>query len=499
MILSKQLLLAVDIGTTNFKGALFDPDGRVVAETSCRHEVSHPHPGWAEHDAEKIWWTEFLAVCKTLLGQEGIEAKDIVSIGICSLNPAVLPVDADGNPLRPAMLYSLDTRAAQEMKDMDEILGERYSIEQNQRPMATKSTGPKMLWIKRHEPEVFEKTACFVGANTFLVKRLTGNFVSDYGCYKLAGLPFSNRAFRWDEKACEACGVKLSQLPELKFATQKAGCVTKKAAELTGLQEGTPVAVGTADFLAESLSYGTEFKNLPQICYGTCVGVNNGNDDPAILFADFDPEDVLHSVPGGSMSNGCANIDWMSSIISGIGEKKRPDSSVLEEFMNTVPAGANGITILPYFNGEKTVVDDPQAKGVIFGLRMSHTQADLYKAAQESVACSIRQVLSMNPKEPAEKKAFAMGGGTQIPMLLQTVSDVTGFSQTVLENCNGSLVGAAFIAGMACGMFTKREEINAWVKVAKTVVPRGELKEVYDKKYQTYLALYEATASLMHQ
>ena len=152
--MGKELLLAIDIGTTNSKGALFNRKGEEVASASMRHQVSHPQPGWAEHDAEQIWWKEFLEICRTLLGNAQVSAGDIISVGISSLTPAVLPVDRQGKPLRPAMLYSLDVRAEQEIADLNKILGKDYSLKANGRPISPKSTGPKMLWLKRHEPEV---------------------------------------------------------------------------------------------------------------------------------------------------------------------------------------------------------------------------------------------------------------------------------------------------------------------------------------------------------
>lgn len=497
--MNRELLLAIDIGTTNSKGALFTLDGEVAASASCRHQVSHPHPGWAEHDAVEVWWKEFCFLCRKLLDHENISAKDIISVGISSLTPAVLPVDRQGEPLRPAMLYSLDTRAAQEIRDINRTLGETYSLQENKRPISPKSTGPKILWIRNHEPEVFANTAYYMGAPTFLVHRLTGEVVADYGCYKLAGLPFSLKAFGWDHRACEACGVRMEQLPKLRFATELAGTVTEEAARHTGLAPGTLVAVGTGDFLAETLSYGTDFLGLPQISYGTCVGVDNGNDHASILFPDYVPNVNQKTVPGGSMSNGCGNIDWMISMLSGMEPGKRLDSELLAHFAQTVPAGSNGLVMLPYFNGEKTPFDDPEAKGLLFGLRMSHTQADLYKAALEGTAYAIRHVLDMKPGGHDRRQAVVMGGGINIPGLLQTVSDVTGYRQTTLESYNGSLVGDAFIAGMACGVFQERSEINAWVKTSRTIEPSDGVKEVYDRGYQMYLDLYQAVSGLMHR
>lgn len=489
------LLLAVDIGTTNSKGAIITTNGDIIASASRRHGISHPHPGWAEHDADLIWWNEFVSICKELLAVDGVSAGDIAALGISSLSPALLPIGHSGEPLRPAMLYSLDTRATQELEEMNRELGEGYSLEVNGRPIDPKSTGPKILWLKHHEPEVFAKTAYFVGAAEYLVYRLTGRVTADYGRYKMAGLPFSIKSFGWDDRACAVCGIRPEQLAELKYATEQAGVITDEAARLTGLAPGTAVAVGTTDFLAETMSYGTCFLGVPQISYGSCIGVDNGNDHGAILFKGFVPKVDEPSIPGGSMSNGCAAIDWIISLISGAARQRISDD-ILEGFARSVGAGANGVTVLPYFNGEKVPFTDPDAKGMIFGLRLGNTPADLYKASLEGAAYSVRHILEM-VKTSRRSEAVAMGGGTRIPMLIQTVSDVTGVRQITLERFNGALMGDAFIAGMACGLFTKREDINGWIRVSKRIEPRMEWKDVYDRGFNRYLELYRATSHIM--
>lgn len=494
--MKRQLFLAMDLGTTNSKGALISTEGVSIASASRRHTVSHPHPGWAEHDAEAVWWAEFVSICRELLDTPGVSKDEILAVGISTLTPAVLPVDKDFRPLRPAMLYGLDTRATQEIADLNEILGPQYSYHENMHPIEPKSPAPKILWLRRHEPEVFQKTAYFVGAPTYLVHRLTGQVVADYACYKLAGFPFSLRSFGWDENVCKACGISVSQLPVLKFATELAGTITREAAQATGLPEGAAVAVGTGDYPADSLSYGTQFLGLPKISYGSCVGVNNGNDPAAILFPDYETDWAMEAVPGGSMSNGCATIDWMISLLSGHGQNTRIPDVELERMANAVPAGANGIIMLPYFNGEKVPIADPKACGMLYGLRMGHTHADLYKAALESIGYAVRHILSLKP-DITRREAFVVGGGTRMPMLLQTVSDVTGFRQIALSSYNGSLLGDAFLAGVACGVFQKRDEINRWVTTKAPYEPRPELKEIYDRQFEIYLELYRANAHIM--
>ncbi len=495
--MGKELLLAIDIGTTNLKAALFSLDGKVVAHASRRHQASRRYDGWAEHDAEKVWWKEFLEICAEFLKMEGISAKDIISVAFSSLSPALLPVDAGGKALYPAMLHGLDRRATQEISDLNKTLKDHVAGQMNGSATLL-STGPKILWLKRHEPEIFEKTAYFVGAPSFMVYRLTGNMVADYGCYRIGGVPFNNATFDWDDAMCGACGITRGQLPRLMFATEKAGTITQEAAALTGLAAGTPVAAGTGDYLAEKLSFGAQFRMAIQFTFGTTVGIDFGKDFCTILFPDYDPNNQPVAPRGGAMANGCSTIDWVISMISGIDAGKPVDDDRLYEMANSVPAGANGITILPYLNGEKTPFLDPSAKGMIFGLQARHTQADLYKASLESLAYSMRHIVADRAPN-VKKEAVVMGGGIKIPMLLQTVSDVTGFQLTRLETTSGTLVGGAFIAGMACGVFTKREDIDSWVKIAEYIKPRAELSAIYDRGFQTYLDLYQATEDIMHR
>jgi len=496
--MNKKLLLAIDIGTTNSKGALFALDGDVVASASRRHAVYNPHEGWAEHDAEQVWWKELQEICRELINSDGISASDILSVGISSLNPALVPVDGQGKALYPAMLYGLDRRAVQEVADLTDELG-AYLEEQGEGKITPLSIGPKILWLKRNEPEIFQKAAYFIGVPTFLVWRLTGSIVTDIACNTISGVPFSKKRLVWDEIMCRACGITADRLPELRFASECAGVVTEEASACTGLLAGTPVAVGTGDFPAEYLSYGTNFSKMKKISFGTTSGVNFGNDPSAALFKNYSPATRRNNVPGGSMSNGCSTIDWVLSMISGVGAEKHIDNQMRYEMANNSPAGANGVTILPYLNGEKNPFLDPGAKGMIFGLRTGHTQADLYKAALESLSYSIRHMIAVHSPEDIEKEAVVIGGGTRMPMLLQTVSDVTGYRLIKLKNHYGALAGGAFIAGMAGGVFSKQEDINSWVKIDETIEPRSELKEVYDQGYQTYIDLYKVTSDIMHR
>ncbi len=488
------LLLAIDIGTTTTKGALYALDGSVVAEASRKHTISSPKEGYAEHDAEKVWWAEVSAVIRELTSADGIAPERIEGVGISSLSPALLPVDENGYALYPAMLYGLDKRSLREIDEIKEWLKENGREDETIGPL---STGPKILWLKRNEPEVFEKARWFIGAPSFIVYRLTGEMVADYACYCIGGFPFSKEKFGWDPEMCEVCGITPDRLPRLDYGTKAGGYVTEKAAEETGLCPGTPVAVGTGDFPAECISYGNKFADTFRFSFGTTVGVNFGYNSSDPLFEDYDPKSKVPEwkLGGGSMPNGCSTIDWTIRLISGPGAP-RPDNEVLAGYVESTPPGSNGIIMLPYLNGSGKPMNDPLAKGMIFGLEIRHTYADVYRASLEALAFSIRHIVQNAPPEIHD--AIVIGGGTLIPGLMQIVSDVTGFTLTKLETANGSLIGAAFLAGMACGEFTCLADIDPWIKTGEVIEPNPENKEIYDKVFEKYVKLYEATADLMH-
>jgi xylulokinase len=403
-------------------------------------------------------------------------------------------------PLRPAMLYGMDTRAAKEIDDFNAEFGEHYAAEIAGRPLSATSIGPKILWLKRNEPDVFNNTHKFFGAKSYLLYRLTGRGVEDYAAAKMAGIPYVVADMGWkDAKVLNFCGISAEQLPELAFATAKAGDINGWAAQQTGLKEGTPVAVGTGDFLAESLSYGTQFIGKPKILYGTTIGFDPGYDHAQILFEGFDPAIKSKFTPGGAMANGCSTIDWFITNIANNGDEEitRKEINVLAETMT--PAAAKGLIVLPYFNGERIPINDPEAKGVIFGLRTSHTKADIYKAFLEGIAYSIRHVMEIRGFSDDGYDAVVMGGGTRNRILVQTVSDVTGLRQFLLKNFNGTLTGNAFIAGMACGMFSDRDEINKWVETEQSFSPNREYRETYTQGYMIYRELYDKTSGLMHK
>src|SRR5918997_4777082 len=249
-----ELLLGVDIGTSSTKGVLARPDGEVVAIAERPHELSLPRPGWAEHDAEEVWWEDFRAIgTELLLRADGkIAAVCPSGIGAC-----LLPADREGRPLRPAILYGIDTRAEKEIEELTDRYGEEEILARCGSPLSSQAVGPKLLWLRRNEPEVWQKTEKLFMASSFIVHRLTGEYVLDHHSASQCDPLYDVRENCWIEEWAEEIAPGLP-LPRLLWPAEVAGEVTLEAAETTGIPAGTPVAGGTIDAWSEGVGVGVQ-------------------------------------------------------------------------------------------------------------------------------------------------------------------------------------------------------------------------------------------------
>jgi xylulokinase len=175
-----QYLLGVDIGTYSSKGVLVDAgSGDVVAEHSIEHGLEMPEPGWAEHDAETVWWGEFVQICQHLIAKSAVKPEEIKGVGTSGLGACALPIDGSGNPLRKAILYGIDTRAMAEIEELERFFSAEKIFEISGMKLSSQSTGPKILWIKNHEPQVYKQARYFLTSQAYLVYKLTGYVTLD--------------------------------------------------------------------------------------------------------------------------------------------------------------------------------------------------------------------------------------------------------------------------------------------------------------------------------
>ncbi|NUR08291.1 MAG: FGGY-family carbohydrate kinase [Nocardioidaceae bacterium] len=484
------LLLGIDIGTGSSKGVLVGPDGDLVATASRRHAMDLPRPGHAEMDADRIWWDDVVSLCRELV----LHAHDRRVVGMCvsGIGPCLLPADADGAALRPAILYGVDSRASAEIEELTERFGADAVVARCGKVLSSQSVGPKLLWVRRHEPDVWARTRRWYGCSSFVVGRLTGEYVLDHHtasqCDPLYDLGAQDWAHDWVHEV-----VGDLPMPRLVWPSEVVGCLTERAAEQTGLPAGIPVSAGTVDAWAEAFSCGVRRPGDLMLMYGSTMFFIQVLDEVRThrsLWTTMGVDPGVPTLAAGMATSGSLTA-WLQELTGGasFGE--------LVAEASAVPPGAEGLVILPYFAGERTPIFDPRARGVVAGLSLRHGRGHLFRAVYEGIAFGIRQTLELMQDAGGEAtRLVAVGGGTQGGLWTQIVSDVIGRAQQVPAQTIGACYGDALLAAVGTGLVPPDTD---WATVADRVEPEPGNADTYAELYETYTSLYPATLEQVHR
>ncbi|MBA2278232.1 MAG: FGGY-family carbohydrate kinase, partial [Chloroflexia bacterium] len=483
------------------------PGGEVLAEQVVEHGLDLPRPGWAEQDADGVWWSDVVEVCRKLLGDGQYTGSDIGAVAVSAIGPCLLPVDDTGKPLRAGILYGVDSRATAEIGWLNERFGEEALFDLGGMALTSQAIGPKILWLRRHEPEVFARARKMLTASSYLVYKLTGEYVIDRHTGAHSNPLVDIETLEWDDRFAEPI-VELDKLPALRWSTEIAGTVTASAAEETGLAEGTPVTAGTVDAAAEALSVGVVEPGDMMVMYGTTMFFILVTDRPvpdARMWATGYVLPGTYDVAGGMATTG-ALTRWFRDELGGVERAAEADGgpnayAALADLAAKVPAGADGLVCLPYFAGERTPINDPDARGVFAGLTLSHTRGHLYRALLEGTGYGVRHNLETLREMGAEpKRLVAVGGGAQNRLWLQIVSDAAGMAQTVPERTIGAAYGDAFLAGLATGLIPSLDALSRdWVRVATVLESRPTEQARYEPYYRVYRDLYDHAKPDLHE
>lgn len=484
------LHLGIDVGTSSTKGVLVRSDGTVVARSQVAHDVSSPQPGWFEHDAEGVWWRDFTHVAGELTGQAD---EPLGGLAVSGIGPCLLPVDADNEPLRAAILYGVDSRASAEITELDDAIGTDAIIQRCGSRLTSQAVGPKMLWLRRHEPEVWERTRRFFMASSYLIHRLTGSYVLDHHSASQCTPLYDVRTNEWILEWADEIAPGL-QLPPLHWADEVVGGVTDEASRATGLPVGLPVTAGTIDAWAEAESAGVRSAGDVMVMYGTTMFMVG-------LVEDLVPSDRLWGTAGLRPGLSCtaAGMATSGSVTTWIRDLVGGDYATLTEEARGVPPGSGGLLMLPYFAGERTPLFDDRARGLLLGLTLDHRRGHLYRASLEAVACGVRHnVQAMQDSGVPVERLVAVGGGTTGGLWMQIVSDVTGLSQDVPRETIGASYGDAMLAAAATSS-VPTADIQAWNPVVERVEPDQATRGIYDELFDLYTGAYVSNAAAMHR
>jgi xylulokinase len=504
--MAKEYLLGVDIGTYSSKGVLVEVNGVVAASHIVQHNLSMPKPGFFEHDADKVWWHDFVEIVKTILEKTQIDARQIIGIGTSGIGSCVLPIDGDGIPLRPGILYGIDTRATREISFLENTLGKDRIYEQSGAHLSSQASGPKILWIRNHEPAVYEKTRWFLTSEAYLVYKLTGKASIDI--YTAGGYAplFDVNQREWIQQTAEII-TPLERLPQTYWSSEVVGTVTPVAASETLLAEGTPVIAGTTDAAAEAISAGMAHFGDMMLMFGSSIFFITKTDrlfhTQKFWCSNF-LEPGAYAFMGGMSTSGSLTKWFRDQFPLPTGESARQGNdnaySELAELAGASPLGSKGLIALPYFEGERTPLQDPKARGVWFGLSLKHNKGDLYRSLLEGVAFGIRHNLEeMHAEGITPNRILAVGGGIKNELWMQIVADACNAELLIPTQQIGASYGDAYMAGVGVGVIKDLSAIGEWVHIKKVIRPNFQNHQKYDFFYGLFREIYSQTRSLMHQ
>lgn len=449
-----------------------------------------PRPGWAEVDAEAIWWADVIWLCRELVARVG--GARIAGVCVSGVGPCLVLCDDADRPVRQAILYGIDMRATAEIEELTGRLGADQILRRGGTPLSTQAVGPKALWVQRHEPEVWARATRWYNSSSFVVRRLTGKYVLDHHTASQCDPLYDIRANDWYPPWYADLMGPMPK-PALAWPSDVVGRVSAAAAAATGLPEGTPVCAGTVDAWAEAFSAGVRRPGDLMLMYGSTmffVQILHQLASHPQLWTTAGVDPGTYTLAAGMSTSGSLT-SWVQDLVGGV-----PFEDLAREAA-AVPAGSDGLLLLPYFAGERTPIFDARARGVIAGLSLRHTRAHLFRAVYEGIAFGIRQILELLDGDiEAIRRLVAVGGGTQGGLWTQIVSDITGREQEVPAQTIGASYGDALMAAIGVGLVPP--ETN-WAAPGQTITPNPATRELYDGLYHSYCDLYPATKAYMHQ
>lgn len=504
--MSGQYLLGIDVGTYSTKGVLTTPEGKVVHQHVVEHDVSFPRPGWVEHDADEIWWADTVAVCHSLRGA-GFDMKSIGAMAVSAIGPCMLPVDELGKPLRPGVLYGIDTRAHEEIDWLNTRFGEEAMFELGGMALTSQAMGPKILWLKRNEPDIYARTHKILTASGYMIYKLTGEYVIDRHTGAHYNPLVDITTLEWDGRFAEPI-IELEKLPKLLWSTEIAGYITSEAAAETGLPIGIPVTAGTVDAAAEAVSVGAVQPGDLMVMYGTTMFFISVTEKVVPDHRVWSTGYVFpntRNIAGGMATTG-ALTRWFRDQFGQPEMAAEADGgsnayAALAQLAAEIPAGSHGLVCLPYFEGERTPIHDPDARGVFAGLTLRHTRGHMYRAILEGTAFGVRHnIETLNDIGAPPQRIVAVGGGARNDTWLQIVSDVAGIPQVVPKQTIGAAYGDAFLAGLSAGIIDDVARLtDTWVEAQTIITPQSENARVYAETYDVYRNIYENAKGELHE
>jgi xylulokinase len=481
-------VIGIDIGTTSTIGILIDLPDRIVAIASRPVDLISRHPGWAEENPEQ-WWRNTCEITRELLAIEPALSASLAGIGVAGMVPALVLLDSAGNPLRLSIQQS-DGRCAPQVEELAAELDGQKFLRRTGNGINQQLIAAKLRWLAAHEPEIFAQIATAFGSYDYINFRLTGSARIEHNWALEAGFVDLADGLAAPDLVALA-GLAPAALPPIAESHAIIGHVSPQAAAATGLPIGLPVVAGAADHVASAYAAGV-------IAPGDVLLKFGGAGDILMAAATARPDSRLfmdrHVIPGAFMPNGCmaatgAMLNWVAATFAAhLGEKPH---AALDQLAAAIPAGSDGVFLLPYFLGEKSPIHDPAARGTITGLSLNHNLGHIWRAALEAAAYGFLHHLDVfRELGYPVRRLLASDGGAQSKVWMQIAADITQLPIQLLENHPGSCLGAAWVAAMGTGTETDWEGAARLVHYGPILLPNPANSAAYATGYRHFRDLY---------
>jgi ribulokinase len=497
-------LLGTDIGTSGTKTILMDTGGNLIAQDLQEYDVLTPKPLWAEQ-WPNVWLDATKTSIKNTVQKSGIPVEKIRGIAISGLyGGSGIPLDEKMEPVRPCMIW-MDRRAEAETQWVLNHIGKEKLQEITHNGADPYYGYTKILWMKNHEPENWQRTKLFLPPNDYVIYKLTGEIAIDYSSAGNIGGIFDMNSRTWSKEMMDAMGIPLSLMPDkIVESTDIVGGLTKEASVELGLSEGMPVIASGIDCGAANIGLGVFESGIYAAAIGTSMCAALISDKPVkgkdlIVWPYlYDAKKLSYYFAGGATAG--AIVKWFRQTMCQFeleaekaGGKNAYD--VLNELAADIPVGSGGLVVLPYFMGERSPIWDSDAKGTIVGLSLAHTKAHIYRAFLEAVAFSLRDAMETTGENFGEYILLA-GGVTKSKLWRQIFADVTGYPVVCPIHDVEANMGDVMLAGIGTGLLSY-EEVKKWQVLDQKILPNQQNHEKYNDYYKVYKSIYQNLKSDM--
>jgi sugar (pentulose or hexulose) kinase len=499
------LLIGLDIGTTSVKAGIFEATGRQLAAVGEEYRIDHPAPNRAEIDAE-AYWTATVAAIRRALGVAGADPARVAAMAVSSQGETVVPVDAQGRALGPAVVW-LDNRAGEEARELAERFGDAAVYDRTGIPSVTPTwTACKVLWWRRHEPDLFEAARRFLLVEDFILHRLSGRFVTE-GSVQSSSLLFDIRSHGWWDAMLDAVGIGPERLPELVPPGAVVGTLSTGAASALGLSPGVRVVAGGMDQCAGAVGVGNIGSDVISESTGGALTLqatvdHHGGDPtgqtPVYVHSAADRYLYCPVCPTGGMALTWFRDQFGAEEVARAAREGGSAYDLLTELAAGVEPGAEGLTMLPHLMGAFSPEYEPGASGVFYGFTLRHGKPHFVRAVLEAVAFMLRRNMELLAGAGAAATQIrSHGGGARSALWNQIKADACGLPVVTLEGDDAAVRGDAMLAGVAVGAFPDlAAACSAMVTVRDRYEPDPTTRAAYDDAYGRYVRLFEALRPL---